>query len=235
MPRRILIVEDNPVSAKMLELHLWKQGYEPLLAQTGREALACLETTSDIQLIIADIIMPEMNGLEFLRSMRANADWSGIPVIMATSLADVQTIKQAFEAGCQHYLVKPIKAAQLLEKVRETLEHEARTLRDKSDVMLEVGLDSEAYDEVAQAFTTQVRDSITQLEQPREDGAVEGISIELRDLWEGATLLGAEKVAKILDRCVMTPGPTPGRIERADYAELLLELKLVHRALTHAR
>jgi response regulator RpfG family c-di-GMP phosphodiesterase len=103
--------------------------------------------------------------------MRVNADWSGIPVIMATSLADVQTIKQAFEAGCRHYLVKPIKAAQLLEKVRETLKHEARTLRDKSDVMLEVGLDSEAYDEVAQAFTMQVRDTITQLEQPREEGA----------------------------------------------------------------
>ena len=64
-----------------------------------------------------------------------------------------------------------MKAPQLLEKVRETLKHEARTLRDKSDVMLEVGLDSEAYDEVAQAFTMQVRDTITQLEQPREEGA----------------------------------------------------------------
>jgi CheY-like chemotaxis protein len=58
MPRRIVIVEDNPVSAQILELQLWKQGYEPLLAQTGREALACLATTSDIQLIIADIICP---------------------------------------------------------------------------------------------------------------------------------------------------------------------------------
>ncbi len=172
-------------------------------------------------------MMPEMNVLEFLSTMRANPDWNGIPVIMATSVADVQTIKQAFEAGCHYYVIKPIKAVELLQKVWETLQDSARTLRDKSQVMLEIGFDFDAYDEVAQAFAMHVRDTIAQLGRPAETGVAEDMVIALRDLGEGATLLGAEKVMKILDRCVMAHGQTLQDIERADYAELLLELTLV--------
>jgi CheY-like chemotaxis protein len=232
MNQRVLIVEDNAVSAKTLELYLQKQGYDPILAQTGREALAHLTARPDIQLVIADIMMPEMNGLEFLKSMRANPAWTSIPVIMSTALADVQTIRQAFEAGCQHYVVKPIKAAQLLQKIRETLEHEAQTLRDKTQVMVEVGLDEQAYDEVAQAFTLQLGDTIAQLEQGRKEGAAQGMSLDLQDLWEGAALLGAEKVMRILERCLTTQGQAHVHLQPVDYGELLLELKLVRQSLT---
>ena len=67
----ILIVEDNPVNARLLALMLHAQGYQTVMARNGREALATVAETQDIQLIITDYMMPEMDGLEFIVKVRA--------------------------------------------------------------------------------------------------------------------------------------------------------------------
>ena len=67
----ILIVEDNPVNARLLALMLHAQGYQTVMTRNGREALATVAETQDIQLIITDYMMPEMDGLEFIVKVRA--------------------------------------------------------------------------------------------------------------------------------------------------------------------
>ncbi|MCK5733884.1 MAG: response regulator [Candidatus Latescibacteria bacterium] len=120
----ILIVEDDPVSSKILELNLRRHGYQTIAARTGKEALECLSSTPDIQLIMADIMMPEMNGLELLGKIREHPEWKEIPVVMCTALSDSKTVEKAVELGCRHYVTKPIHIGPMLRKVHEALEGE---------------------------------------------------------------------------------------------------------------
>jgi len=78
----ILIVEDNPVSMKILELNIKKHGYSTISAKNGREALECLGRHLDIQLVLTDIMMPEMDGLEMLCIMKQKPELRDLPVII---------------------------------------------------------------------------------------------------------------------------------------------------------
>jgi len=227
----ILVVEDNPVSAKIIEFNLKKHGYQTIVAQTGREALECLESTVEIQLIIADIMMPELDGLRLLEEIKGRSEWKGIPVIMCTGLSDVETVQKAVEVGCRHYVVKPIKAVQLLGKVREALEDEKPVLKEKSRVMAELGLDRESYREAAGAFAALVDDTIPQLERQIQGGSVSGISIALSNLSEGASLIGAERVRGVLDRLATQSEGVDLKEENSEYPLLLRELKILKRVL----
>ena len=85
----ILIVEDNPVSARMLEVTLQKNGYSTVRARTGREALDELrEHGTQIEMVITDIMMPEMDGLELFSAIRSNPKWRSLPVVVASAAAD---------------------------------------------------------------------------------------------------------------------------------------------------
>jgi CheY-like chemotaxis protein len=228
----ILIVEDNPVSAKTLELNLAQHGYETMLAQTAREALECLEYAPNTHLIITDVMMPDMDGFEFLQTIKEHPLRKDIPVIMATSLADVDSIKRAFAMGCRSYIVKPIRAAQLLQKVHDVLDPEKPILRDQFHVMLELGLDVAAYGEIARAFAEQVSEKVGQLEGQLVGEYVEDLLPSLRDLSEGAALLGAERVMDIIEGAGIKGERMPDDSEQVDYPLILKELKLLQEALT---
>ena len=91
----ILIVDDNTVSAKIIEFNLSKHGYETIYAKSGKDAIECLQSNLAIKLVITDILMPEMTGLELLYEIRNHPEWKNIPVIMCTSLSDIDTVKKA--------------------------------------------------------------------------------------------------------------------------------------------
>jgi CheY-like chemotaxis protein len=90
----ILIVEDNPINDKILEVNLQNKGYQTILAQSAKKALELLTSAPQIQLIIADIMMPEMDGLELLAKIKEQPEWRDIPVIMCSALADIETVKR---------------------------------------------------------------------------------------------------------------------------------------------
>lgn len=125
----ILIVDDNRVSCKIVDLNLRKHGYETLIAYSGKDALEALSSHDDIDLVVADVKMPEVDGLELLRRMRENQAWAGIPVIMCTVVAAMETVHQAAELGCRHYMLKPINAGQFIQKVRQILNEKDEMVR----------------------------------------------------------------------------------------------------------
>lgn len=227
----ILIVEDNPINAKVLEVNLQNKGYQTILAQSAKKALEHLTTTPQIQLIIADIMMPEMDGLELLDKIKEHPEWKNIPVIMCSALADMETIKKAVSAGCKHYLIKPIKTQHLLTKVRDALAHEKPVLKDKDKIKSLFDLDEESYQEIVQTFSSMVSDKIALLEKRIKGETEKGKSLGLLELLESSTYLGAERIRILLEGLTAKIGKPEDEMRESEYPQLLRELKLLKDAL----
>ena len=109
--RKILIVEDDGSSYLYLETLLRKHGPEICWAKSGRRAIEILEKESDFDLVLMDIRMPEMNGMETTRRMRGK--YPDLPIIAQTAYAQISDRKQALDCGCNDYISKPIEAVEL--------------------------------------------------------------------------------------------------------------------------
>ena len=116
---RALIVDDSSVMRKIVERALRQAGLDALVvheAGTGAEGLEVLKT-KPVDLILSDINMPTMDGLEFLRQIRAQNLAEGVPVVMITTESSEEHVKQAIQAGAQGYIRKPFTAEQVKERV----------------------------------------------------------------------------------------------------------------------
>lgn len=120
---RVLIVDDSSVMRKIVERALRQAGLDSLVvveAGTGAEGLEVLKT-QQVQLILSDINMPMMDGLEFLRQIRAQKLATGVPVVMITTESSEEHVKQAILSGAQGYIRKPFTAEQVKERVLSLL------------------------------------------------------------------------------------------------------------------
>jgi two-component system chemotaxis response regulator CheY len=116
---RTLIVDDSSVMRKIVERALRQAGLDPLVvheAGSGTEGLEVLRARQ-VDLILSDINMPSMDGLEFLRQIRAQNLAPGVPVVMITTESSEEHVKQAILAGAQGYIRKPFTAEQVKERV----------------------------------------------------------------------------------------------------------------------
>ena len=116
---RTLIVDDSSVMRKIVERSLRQAGLDQLLvheAGNGADGLEILKT-KQVDLILSDINMPQMDGLEFLRQIRARNLAPGVPVVMITTESSEEHVKQAILAGAQGYIRKPFTAEQVKERV----------------------------------------------------------------------------------------------------------------------
>src|SRR5205814_7703566 len=119
-PARILVADDTPANVRMLETRLSREGYEVLVARDGEETLAhAREALPD--LILLDIMMPKLDGIEVCRRLKGDAKFPFTPIIMVTALSDTKDIVAGFEAGGDDYLAKPIDGQALSARVRSML------------------------------------------------------------------------------------------------------------------
>lgn len=118
--RRILIVEDNEMNRDALSRRLARRGYEVVLATDGREGLAMARERQP-HLILMDLGLPEIDGWECTRRLKADASTRPIPVIALSAHAMVGERERALEAGCDEFDTKPIDLASLLEKIEALL------------------------------------------------------------------------------------------------------------------
>ena len=112
MSERILIVEDSPQNMRLMEMTLKAKNYTLLKATDGEEALD-MATRERPDLIIMDVQLPKLNGLEVTRKLRDTVAFSHIPIIAITAFAMKGDKERAIEAGCDAYLTKPIDTRQL--------------------------------------------------------------------------------------------------------------------------
>lgn len=113
----LLVVDDNPDNVDMLARRLRKKGYQVLTAASGQEALSLLRS-QPIDLVILDVMMPEMSGLEVVEKLRQEPQWQTLPVIMATAKGDSQDMVAALDLGANDYVVKPIDIEVLSARLR---------------------------------------------------------------------------------------------------------------------
>jgi adenylate cyclase len=123
----ILIVDDTPQNLDLLTRRLLSQGYEVVTAADGEEALAQVAELAP-DLVLLDIMMPRLDGIETVRQLKADPAHRHIPVILVTAKSDPRDIVQGLDAGGDDYLTKPIDHAALLARVRSMLR--IKTLHD---------------------------------------------------------------------------------------------------------
>ena len=221
----ILIVEDNSINAKLLLHNLTIGGYDTHWAVNGCQALEFLSECQDIRLVISDIMMPEMDGLEFLGRLKAHPEWKDLPVIMCTSLSDLGTVKKAVQEGCQSYIVKPVQSAQLMQKVHGILGPEKTILENRDQVMDELGLSGKDYDDILAAFIALVDDTVVILEKKSRNGGFHNVEIDLQNLSERADLLGAKKLGTVIEHVADLRETGSTKLKDTAYTKLLIELK----------
>ncbi|MGC8740718.1 MAG: hybrid sensor histidine kinase/response regulator [Candidatus Sumerlaeaceae bacterium] len=132
---RILVVDDNDLNVEMLCLRLRRSGYEAHGVFSGNEALQALDKES-FDLVVLDIMMPGMNGIEVLHEIRKRYTLSELPVIMATAKTDSVDMVKAFEAGASDYVTKPIDLWVFLARIRTHLK--LRQLTKEKDEFLAI-------------------------------------------------------------------------------------------------
>lgn len=125
--KNILIVDDAPANIRVL-VEILISDYEISVATSGPEALEIIgkrrETRSFPDLILLDIMMPEMNGYEVCKRLKQNGKTKDIPVIFVTANTDDDTLREAFEAGGTDYVRKPVNRIELLARIKYALTHQ---------------------------------------------------------------------------------------------------------------
>ena len=115
---QILVAEDNPNSAKLMKIILNQAGYKVFTASNGIEALEVMDT-KHIDLIVLDIMMPNMDGYEFTRQLRQSGN--NTPILMVTAKYQNEDKCEGFIAGTDDYMVKPVNEAELLLRIKALL------------------------------------------------------------------------------------------------------------------
>ena len=114
----ILLVDDDARNIFALSSVLERRGMHVLTATTGREAIALLESTSDVAIVLMDIMMPEMDGYQTMEVIRKKAEFRRLPIIALTAKAMKGDREKCLEAGASDYLAKPVNTEQLLSALR---------------------------------------------------------------------------------------------------------------------
>jgi CheY-like chemotaxis protein len=118
--KKILLVDDSKTVLLMEQMILKKGPYDVVLANDGSEGLD-KAVSERPDLILMDMVMPSMNGLEAVRELRRRDATRYIPVIMVTTRGEAESVEAGFASGCNDYLTKPIDSMALLAKVRDHL------------------------------------------------------------------------------------------------------------------
>jgi two-component system cell cycle response regulator len=123
---RVLIVDDIPTNVRLLEARLTAEYYDVLTASSGREALAIC-ATNDLDIILLDVMMPEMNGFEVCAALKADPKTHHLPVLMITALDQTSDRVRGLEAGADDFLTKPVDDVQLMARVKSLVRLKALT------------------------------------------------------------------------------------------------------------
>jgi diguanylate cyclase (GGDEF)-like protein len=191
-PADILVVEDSRVQAKGLQRFLQKHGYQVLLAFNGREGLAAAKECKP-RVIMADIVMPVMDGFEMCRAIRADENLNKIPIVMVTSLSDAGDIIRGLEAGADSYVSKPYEEEVLLARIWDALSLSKMNYDPVSEKALEVVFRGKTYSITAR------RSQILSLLLSTYDDAVRQ-NVKLRDARADLVVFNSSLETKVAKR-----------------------------------
>jgi two-component system phosphate regulon response regulator PhoB len=118
---RILVVDDDEAVLQLVDKMLSRVGFTPVLARNATQAAAILKQPPLPHLVILDMMLPDISGMEFLRQMRSKSLFDPVPVLILSALADPELIREGLTKGADRYLTKPYLANNLINTVKELL------------------------------------------------------------------------------------------------------------------
>ncbi|HTL57735.1 MAG TPA: adenylate/guanylate cyclase domain-containing protein [Candidatus Limnocylindrales bacterium] len=199
MSSRILVVDDVPANIAVLSSTLKGQGYQVSVATNGKQALEILHHVRP-DLILLDVMMPELDGYDMCRQLKATAEWRNLPVIFLTAKTEVADIVKGFEVGAVDYVSKPFNAAELLARVNThlTMDQLRRSLAEKNIEL------ARAHELVRRAFgryvSEEVANSILKSPEGLELGGQEReVTILMSDLRGFTALAGRLKPGDVIE------------------------------------
>jgi len=116
----VLVVDDEPHGFDVIEAHLYREGYELHYAASGMEALSSIDSFEP-DVILLDVMMPQMDGIEVCRLIKSDIYWKHIPIIMVTALSSKEDLARSLDAGADDFLTKPVSGIELRARVRSML------------------------------------------------------------------------------------------------------------------
>lgn len=132
--KKLLLVEDNEDLLKVMADSLSRE-YHIIKATNGKEAIEQLEKTKDIVVVISDVMMPVMNGIELCHYMKKQDEWLHIPIILLTAKSSESDIIEGYEAGADDYITKPFQLTLLLVKIKSLLKNKENLLKNYSNII----------------------------------------------------------------------------------------------------
>ncbi len=127
MAKRALIVDDDPLIRNLVQAMLESEGFQVLAAEDGQAALDIIVAEKrpiDLSLIVLDVVMPGINGLDVLTNLRLHSDTQSIPVLMLTGEDKAEDILAGYSVGADYYITKPFTRQQLLYGINLVLNNE---------------------------------------------------------------------------------------------------------------
>jgi DNA-binding response OmpR family regulator len=119
--KKLLLIDDDESTLTLVSRYLSKSGYKTFIAKNGEEGFNILKLHNSIELIVVDVVMPVMDGVEFCRLIRAENKFEHIPVLMLTAMSNITDKYVGFDAGADDYLTKPFEPLELLLRVQALL------------------------------------------------------------------------------------------------------------------
>jgi DNA-binding response OmpR family regulator len=116
----VLVVEDDPVILRLLEVNFELEGYRVLVAHDGAEGIEVARAEQP-DVVISDIMMPKVSGIELVEALKADAATSAIPVILLSAKAQTGDLKAGMDAGADDYVTKPFEPLDLIDRVNALL------------------------------------------------------------------------------------------------------------------
>jgi signal transduction histidine kinase len=116
----ILVVDDEPHGFDVIEAHLFREGYDLSYASSGIKALNLIDSVEP-DVILLDVMMPEMDGIEVCRHIKSDPQWQHIPIIIVTALTSKEDLSRSLDAGADDFLTKPVSGIELRARVRSML------------------------------------------------------------------------------------------------------------------
>ena len=119
VPVHVLVADDEPHIGRIIKMKLEQGPFRVTLAYDGREALDVLEREPDIGLVLLDLMMPQLSGLDVLAHIRRDPRWRDLPCIILTAAGQEQQHRQAMELGASEFLTKPFSPKKLYARTAE--------------------------------------------------------------------------------------------------------------------
>jgi DNA-binding response OmpR family regulator len=116
----VLVVEDDPVILRLLEVNFELEGFAVLLAHDGEEGIEMARAKRP-DVIVSDIMMPKASGLELVQALKAEASTAGIPIILLSAKAQTGDLKSGMDSGADDYVTKPFEPLELVDRVHALL------------------------------------------------------------------------------------------------------------------